>query len=70
MRRQAQASDVREEISILLSEKREHVLTIDEHSKTFSGKTTCDVLPAAEFAGVDELLEALVDREIEGRVVS
>lgn len=70
MRRQAQASDVREEIARVLSETREHVLTIDEHSKTLSGKMTCDVLPAAEFVGVDELLEAFVDREIAGRVVS
>ncbi len=54
----------------MLSETREHVLTIDEHSKTLSGKMTCDVLPAAEFVGVDELLEAFVDREIAGRVVS
>jgi response regulator RpfG family c-di-GMP phosphodiesterase len=66
MRRQASASDVREEISRLLLESREHVFMIDEQNKTVCGKMTCDVLPSAEFVGADELLEAFADREIEG----
>jgi len=66
MRRQAPAADVREEISRLLSEPRQHVLKIDEEKRNVCGTMTCDVLAAAEFAGADELLGAFSDREIEG----
>jgi hypothetical protein len=39
-------------------------LTIDEQSTTISGKMTFDLLPAAEFPGIDELFETFADREI------
>lgn len=51
-------------LSLFLSKQREHVLAIDEQSLRISGKMTFDILPAAGFPGVNELLEAFADREI------
>lgn len=53
-----------EALALFTSKRREHSLNVDGQQIRIVGKMTFDLLPAIEYAEVDDILEAFADREI------